>query len=125
MSNSSPKYVYSRIVKTGQNVMQEDNNDYIKLNARITPPTRPISIKTKMLTSPTISDNQWQKKGDRNGKKSQSGKGKKKKEKETLKVGAWNMPVAATQPHIANVNLTNHTLEEEKLDILGLIECNI
>ena len=90
-----------------------------------TPPTRPISIKTKMLTSPPISDKHVQKKGHKIGKRCQGGERKSEHDKEMLKVGAWNMPVAATQPHLANINLTNHTLEEEKLDILGLIECNI
>ena len=78
-----------------------------------------------MLTCLPISDRQGQKIKERNGEIRQKGDEKNKNEKETLKVGAWNMPVAATRPHLANVNLTNHTLEEEKLDILGPIECNI
>ena len=76
------------------------------------------------VTSSPISETRNQKTGTQNEEQRQNGKGKKRKEKEMLKVGAWNIPVSATQPHLANVNLTNHTLEEEKLDILGLIECN-
>ena len=45
--------------------------------------------------------------------------------KEKLKIGSWNMAIAATQPHAANVNLTSQTLEDENLDVLGICECNI
>ena len=35
------------------------------------------------------------------------------------------MATAATQPHAANVNMTSQALEDEKLDVLGICECNI
>ena len=41
MSNSNPKHVFERIVKPGLKVVRKVNNDNIKLNARITPPTPP------------------------------------------------------------------------------------
>ena len=53
-------------------------------------------------------------------------KGKDKTQgKEKLKIGSWNMAIAATQPHAANVNLTSQILEDESLDVLGICECNI
>ena len=124
MSDSNPKTVYQRLIITGQNVTSEVKHDSEKRKNRVTTSTRPISMKTKIISSP-ISDTRNRKAGTQNEEKSQHGKGKKKKEEKMLKVGAWNMPVSATQPHLANVNLTNLTLEEEKLDILGIIECNI
>ena len=45
--------------------------------------------------------------------------------KDKLKIGSWNMATAATQPHAANVNMTSQALEDEKLDVLGICECNI
>ena len=116
MSDSNPKTVYQRLIITGQNVTSEVKHDSEKRKNRVTTSTRPISMKTKIISSP-ISDTRNRKAGTQNEEKSQHGKGKKKKEEKMLKVGAWNMPVSATQPHLANVNLTNLTLEEEKLDI--------
>ena len=117
-----------RNVKPGLEIKKKVVNDNIKPNVRIMtpiPPTRPMNKKTKLLTGQPISNRHAWNKKQRSRKGDQNGEKKNEQGKEVLKVGAWNMPVAATQPHLSNINLTNHTLEEEKLYILGIIECNI
>ena len=110
-------------VKPDLGIVKRVANANINPNVRIItpiPPPRPISKKIKLPATLPISDKHAKNKKNRPGKGCKSGEGK-----NVLKVGAWNMPVAATQPHLSNINLTNHTLEEEKLDILGIMECNI
>ena len=110
-------------VKPDLGIVKRVANANINPNVRIItpiPPPRPISKKIKLPANLPISDKHAKNKKNRPGKGCKSGEGK-----NVLKVGAWNMPVAATQPHLSNINLTNHTLEEEKLDILGIMECNI
>ena len=93
MSDSNPKTVYQRLIITGQNVTSEVKHDSEKRKNRVTTSTRPISMKTKIISSP-ISDTRNRKAGTQNEEKSQHGKGKKKKEEKMLKVGVWNMPVS-------------------------------
>ena len=117
-----------RNVKPGLEIVKRVANANINPNVRIItpiPPPRPISKKIKLPATLPISDKHAKNKKNRPGKGCKSGEGKNVQGREVLKVGAWNMPVAATQPHLSNINLTNHTLEEEKLDILGIMECNI
>ena len=86
-------------VKPDLGIVKRVANANINPNVRIItpiPPPRPISKKIKLSANSPISDKHARNKKNRFGKGCQSGERKNEQGKEVLKVGAWNMPVAAT-----------------------------